>query len=173
MQFLCCGVAAIDNNNEILYNYKKTIKTYMEKAMENNDFVIENGVLIKYVGCNKEVTIPACVTEIGKEAFYLCNIESVIIAGNVTKIGYGAFEGSKLKSIVIKNGVIEICSRAFMDCVYLVDITLPASVKNIGYKAFLVHYHVKGLDERRTISAPENSYAEQYAKDNGIHFIAI
>lgn len=141
--------------------------------MGSKDFMIENGVLIKYVGHDKEVTIPACVTEIGEEAFYWCNAESVIIPGNVTKIGYSAFENSHLKSIVIKDGVIEISARAFMECVYLVDITLPASIKSIGYKAFLVHYHVDGLNERRTIRAPKNSYAEQYAKDNGIRFIAI
>ncbi|MBE6582174.1 MAG: leucine-rich repeat domain-containing protein [Ruminococcaceae bacterium] len=145
----------------------------MENEMESEDFVIENGVLIKYTGYDKEVAIPDCVTEIGEEAFCFCNLESVVIPGNVTKIRYSAFEGSNLKSIVIEDGVVEIDARAFMECAHLVDITLPASIKSIGYKAFLVHFYVKGLDERRIISAPKNSYAEQYAKDHGIRFNAI
>ena len=34
-----------------------------------NDFVIENGILIKYKGFEKDVTIPDGVTSIGDSAF--------------------------------------------------------------------------------------------------------
>ena len=34
-----------------------------------SDFVIENGVLIKYVGKEKNITIPEAVREIGDKAF--------------------------------------------------------------------------------------------------------
>ena len=41
--------------------------------MENNqDFVIENGVLTKYNGPGGDVTIPEGVTEIGSSAFDGC-----------------------------------------------------------------------------------------------------
>ena len=41
--------------------------------MENNqDFVIENGVLTKYNGPGGDVTIPESVTEIEDFAFYGC-----------------------------------------------------------------------------------------------------
>ena len=36
------------------------------------DFVIENGVLTKYVGTEKEVVIPNSVTKIGERAFCRC-----------------------------------------------------------------------------------------------------
>ena len=37
-----------------------------------NDFVIENGVLTKYVGSGGDVVIPEGVNEIGAAAFYMC-----------------------------------------------------------------------------------------------------
>ena len=41
--------------------------------MENNqDFVIENGILKKYTGPGGDVTIPEGVTEIGSSAFDGC-----------------------------------------------------------------------------------------------------
>ena len=37
-----------------------------------NDFIIENGVLTKYVGPGGDVVIPEDVTEIGVQAFHMC-----------------------------------------------------------------------------------------------------
>lgn len=140
--------------------------------MSNNDFIIENGVLTKYIGKDKDIVIPDCVTEIGEEAFIYSNVQNVIIPGSVKKIRRSAFESSNLKSVVIQNGTTEIDACAFMECVYLVNITLPSSINSIGYKAFLTHYVVYGLKEKRTIYAPAGSYAEQYAKDEHILFCA-
>lgn len=61
--------------------------------MENNqDFVIENGVLTKYNGPGGDVTIPAGVTRIDIEAFKDCtDLTSVTIPESVTEIGYNVF----------------------------------------------------------------------------------
>ena len=37
-----------------------------------NDFVIEDGVLIKYKGDSSDVVIPDSVTYIGEDAFWNC-----------------------------------------------------------------------------------------------------
>ena len=61
-----------------------------------NDFVIENGVLIKYRGTQKNVVIPNSVTSIGNEAFSYCpNLQSISIPDSVTSIGSEAFSGCK------------------------------------------------------------------------------
>lgn len=58
------------------------------------DFVIENGVLKKYVGPGGDVEIPDSVREIGYSAFSGCkSLASVTIPDSVTEIGWCAFEG--------------------------------------------------------------------------------
>ena len=85
-----------------------------------SDFVIENGVLKKYVGPGGDVVIPE----------------------GVTSIEEGAFSGSSPASV-----------------------TIPDSVTSIGRQAF-------GFLPKLTIHAPAGSYAEQYAKENNIPFVA-
>ena len=59
---------------------------------EDSDFIIENGVLIKYVGSGFNVIIPNSVTSISNEAFYFCrNLTSIIIPNSVTSIGDEVF----------------------------------------------------------------------------------
>ena len=57
-----------------------------------NDFIIENGILIKYTGNERNIVIPDEVTEIGKSAFYSClSVTSVKLHNKITKIGDSAF----------------------------------------------------------------------------------
>lgn len=58
-------------------------------VMENKqDFVIKNGVLIKYRGPGGDVTIPECVTKIGRFAFDGCtSLTDITIPGSVREIG--------------------------------------------------------------------------------------
>ena len=87
--------------------------------MENKqDFVIENGVLTRYIGLGGDVTIPAGVTKIGDNAFYGCaSLTSVTIPESVTEIGYSAFEGcANLTSVTIPGSVKEIGKYVFQGC---------------------------------------------------------
>lgn len=61
--------------------------------MADNDFVIENGVLIKYNGNGGDVVIPEGVTAIGDQAFFECSsLTAVVIPENLTDIDDTAFE---------------------------------------------------------------------------------
>lgn len=62
--------------------------------MENNqDFVIENGILDWYKGPGGNVIIPEGVTAIGNRVFTCCaNLTRVTIPKGVTEIGWGAFK---------------------------------------------------------------------------------
>ncbi len=86
-----------------------------------SDFVIENGVLKKYVGPGGDVVIPQGVTVIGSEAFWNCN---------------------GLISVTIPDGVTSIGTYAFRNCSNLIRVSIPESVTWIGDKAF---HGCKGL----------------------------
>ena len=62
--------------------------------MENNrNFIIECGILEKYIGPGGDVTIPKGVTEIMCYTFADCTgLASVTIPDSVTEIGNGAFQ---------------------------------------------------------------------------------
>ena len=91
-----------------------------------SDFIIENGVLKKYVGPGGDVAIPEGVTSIGKEAFRGCDaITSITIPNGVTSIGAGAFELCKnLAKVTIPRSVKSIGSAAFFGCDALTGLTI-------------------------------------------------
>lgn len=103
------------------------------------EFIIIDGTLSIYLGKDCDLTIP----------------------DSVKKIDSGVFIDHKaLESVVIPDSVTEIGSKAFANCISLKKVTVPASVTAIGKDAFL-------NCPLLAISAPEGSYAEQYAKENG------
>lgn len=106
--------------------------------MENNDFVIEDNILVKYCGNASHVVIPQGVTEIGKGAFKEYSfMKHVTIPNTVTKIGKGAFcwcEG--LEDVIIPDSVIHICAHAFAGCKCLTNVELSNNLEIIDCGAF-------------------------------------
>lgn len=104
-----------------------------------DDFVIENGVLVKYIGNGGDVIIPDNVVVIGDAVFWEeTAITSVTIPSSVRIIESDAFiYCSGLTRVVISEGVKRIGAGAFEDCTNLTDVTIPKSVQEIGGCAFV------------------------------------
>lgn len=98
---------------------------------EPKEMVIEGHVLVRGIAGEP---IPDTVTEIGEEAFFVCDaLEEVVIPASVRKIGKEAFRCcSNMTQIVIPDSVTEICDGAFDECDSLGEIHLPASLRKLG-----------------------------------------
>ena len=151
---------------------------------------IENGA---FYNCKslKSVTIPDSVTSIGKDAFKDCaKLQSLIIPKKIKTINDATFWGcQELSSVTIPCGVKKIGNFSFFGCSSLEQLILPEGVMSIGKASFQYCGLLKELRLPKslasigedgpfygcpnlTIHAPASSYAEQYAKDHGILFVA-
>ena len=85
---------------------------------------------------------------------------------NIQTIGWYVFRTcAKYRSIVVSDGVKKICPSAFYNCKNLEQVTIPSSVTMIDKSSFVDCPNL-------SIHAPAGSYAEQYAKENNIPFVA-
>ena len=121
-----------------------------------------------FSGCSNltSVNIPDGVTKIGARAFRSCtSLAGINIPDGVTNIDEEAFyECASLTSVNIPDGVTKIGDKAFRSCASLTSINIPDSVTSIGYDVFYK------CSESLVIYGKAGSYAESYAKENGLTF---
>lgn len=112
-----------------------------------NDFDTKNGILEKYLGHDKVVTIPYNVTSIGAWSFEERDfITEIIVPNSVTSIKYNAFCNCKsLKKIILPNSMISIDDGAFYNCTNLTEITIPDNIIYIGEDTFYGCYNLKKI----------------------------
>ena len=140
---------------------------FLAAEADEDGFVIEDGVLVDYVGSETAVVIPEGVTEIDTYAF----------KGNM-----------RIVSVTIPEGVTEIKARSFDYCQSLEWVNLPESLERIGEWAFKdcalnyieipdnVDYIAENafgdIDEYTdfTIIGAIGTYAETYAIENEYWF---
>ncbi len=127
----------------------KTIENVEPKAFSNTlwvedfekngkeDYLISGNVLVAYRGINKEITIPEGVTVIAGEVFANnAQITGVTLPESLVTIGEAAFEGCRnLSNVSFGSKTTKIKDRAFAGCA-LSQISVPASVSEVGLKAF-------------------------------------
>lgn len=135
-------------------------KTISEDA-RFGDFIIAKGVLKKYVGKSKEVSIPDNVIIIDAESFNGCStVEKLIIHNNVKEIkgalfGYKEIDDyednkdyeknrPKLKTLIVGDGLEEIGDYAFYNCEDLEEVKFGNNLISIGDSAF---YNCKSLSK--------------------------
>ena len=133
-----------------------------------DEFVIENGVLVQYLGTGGDVIIPAkdkagkSVKVIGARAFMNCvDLKSVVIPNTVVRIEdgdypsdeapYGAFSGCvNLTGADLPDSLARIGQYTFRGCTGLKRITIPAKVTKLLTGTF---YGCTGLQK---VSLPDN-----------------
>lgn len=112
----------------------------INEPVQNKDYDVMAGILKKYNGSEREVTIPSNlgITSIGDRAFFRNNnITQVKIPKGITKIGNYAFSSCEnLKHILFSDTVLTIGNYAFENCKNLEGFTLPDSVQSFGSYAF-------------------------------------
>ncbi len=115
------------------------------------------------------ITIPDSVTNMGE--FVLYNTlwyekqpDGVVYAGKVA-YGYKGDEPSNT-NIVLKDDTVGIAGSAFNLETWITSMTIPESVKSIGLEAF------ENYITHIVMYVKSGSYAESYAKENNIPFVA-
>lgn len=116
--------------------------TYADKirpaSASEDGFIIENGVLLHYIGTAETVTIPAGVTSIGDYAFaHNYTLKQLIIGNDVVTIGdYAFYQCLSLQSVVIGDSVQTIESFAFDQCISLQSVVIGEGIQTIARYAF-------------------------------------
>lgn len=124
-----------------------------------------------------------------RQSWMKSNIISVAVPDGIRIIGEYSFAGlAALKTVCISTCVTHICKNAFAECAQLEEILLPAGLESIDYRAFggctalkqiavpntvtYINDHTFEKCDLLSIHAPAGSYAEQYAKEHNICFVA-
>ena len=138
-----------------------------------NDFVIENGVLIKYTGTDSELVIPNIVQVIGNNALASCNtLQTVIVSEGVIKIEDYAFSSCRmLHSVRIADSVIELGKSIFYGCNKLSTIKIGSGVSDISsafYSLATPDINVFEIAVSENNMAYESIDGSLYSKDGSV-----
>lgn len=154
--------------------------------MTDNDFIIDNGILLEYTGTSEEIIIPHgiyriedysfksndkiksviinddSVREIGIYAFAYCTkLESIRLGNRISVISPYTFESClSLETIIIPDSVWSIEQSAFGSCKKLKSVTIGNGVKKIGMNAF---FECNSLLD---LTIPENVTSINYSAFN-------
>ena len=124
-----------------------------------------------FSGCTALASIvcPDSVTYIGMDAFGGCtSLKNVKLPFDLETIGWAAFRNcNKLGSLALPEHVKSIEHEAFDGCTSLEYLYIPMSVEEIGTS----DQGTLAFDTTTTLVCPENSYAEKYARENGLSYI--
>lgn len=133
-----------------------------------NDYVTKDNILVRWLNESIEPYIASNITEIGKFAFARTYVKRVVVPQGVNSIAKGAFfECKNLEEVLLPDSLQYIGESAFEGCENLetISISNESKLKKIDNHAF-------EACERLSIVAKKGSYAEKYANDNYIFFIA-
>ena len=85
----------------------------------------------------KSINFPEGLESIGKSAFYITNLQSIVLPSTITKIAEGAFShNDSLETIIIPGNIKIIRKGAFQSCDKLTTIIFCEGVETIEEKAF-------------------------------------
>ncbi len=142
---------------------EKQTDTQTNRSMSvqaEEEFVIEDGVLIQYNGNSSDVTIPDGVTKIGDEAFYRNDtIETVKFPDSVTEISTESFWAcSNLKEVIFPQNLKTLGYGAFAICDSLEYVWIPKSLNTVIY----LHEDEWGIDSGGPFSESRGSMRVEF-----------
>ena len=110
-----------------------------EDSAADNDFVISQGILLRYKGSEEVVTIPENVTSIYQGAFMQNTaVKKVIIPKTVKSIANASFyQCPNLKIIVCAGKAGSVGSYMMYQCNALVNMVAPKGSKEYAYVSFI------------------------------------
>ncbi|MCR5672602.1 MAG: leucine-rich repeat protein [Lachnospiraceae bacterium] len=109
-----------------------------EATSTHGDYEYDGATVAKYLGSDSEVTLPAWVNRVGKEAFEgYDRMTKLVIPDAVTTVDFGAFSNCRnLETVKMSESVRTIGSSAFSGCSNLYSVSVPRTVRTIGSGAF-------------------------------------
>lgn len=133
-----------------------------------DDFAFGNCKNLEKVHFSNGVKEKGTTVRFAKSIFENCvSLTSINLPNNLKWIDYADFLGcSKIEEIIIPESVTDIVNKAFSNCNNLQRIIIPANVSFIGNDTF------ENCDNL-TIYSYFETFAETYARANGITFIPI
>lgn len=112
------------------YGKASALENPMQVLDSDQDYILDGGVLVKYVGTAATVAAPKGIKTIGKYAFA---------------------NRDRLLSVTLSKGVRTIAEGAFMNCPSLSEIALPEGLKTIKDQAFIGDAALKRVQLPRTL----------------------
>lgn len=102
-------------------------------------------------------------------AFRFCDFLTTIdFSEGLSVLGYGALGYCKgITEVILPNSLVGIDHLAFYRCENLQSVTIPSAVAEISPTAFL------GTSPDLVIFGQENSFAQDFAREQGISFLVI
>ena len=187
-KYLDNGMASIcgwDNSSSDFVVPDKVLDTFVleidRKGMQRNSFIksVDFSKATKFLtiggyafeNCTSiagTLTLPRKIGFIGDSAFMNCSsLESVNYNANTDTVSRQCFKNcSSLKDVEINAGASEIEAYAFQNCIGLETVTISKTIKKINSTAF------NGCP-KFTIKGYRDSYAQQFAQDNGYDFYIL
>ena len=109
-----------------------------EATSTHGDYEYDGATVAKYIGSDSEVTLPAWVNRVGKEAFEgYDKMTKLVIPDAVTTVDFGAFSNcSNLQTVRMSESVRTLGSSAFSGCTSLYSVSIPKTVRMIGSGTF-------------------------------------
>lgn len=133
------GIPYFDvNNNRHVDRLVNEFLGYEHTVSQDDDFVVEKGVLVEYRGSAQIVIIPENVVAIANEAFSdRTDIKEVHFSSSVKTIGKKSFERCRLVEVItLPENLSSIGEGSFRRCTELHAVKLNPNLKSIGQNAF-------------------------------------
>ena len=129
---------SIDNRICDEVRIKPFSDTMLKRRIQEDHFIIGDGILVEYMGCAERVIIPQNVRIIADGAFKNNTyIRTVVAFEGLISIGEYAFSGcSSLMDIHLSKRLEYIGNGAFESCSSLSSVIIPGEIKSIAYQVF-------------------------------------